>query len=105
MSILDISDEAIIRQNARDAGFGEDILILDLVGGCGVTSQVTGHLWRVFEPASGQALVICLAEEIYLGDVEALGLDKETPFICYEGALDERAKDFLVGETELMFVE
>ena len=97
--------EEIIRNAADEAGFGEEILVLDLIGGCGVTSQVTGNLWRIFEPASGGAFVICLAEQIFIEDVEALGLDPSTPFICYESALDEGTREFLLSQTELKFVE
>jgi len=74
---------------ARELGFGDEIMILDLVGGCGVVSELTGKLWRVFEPASGRAFVICLAEAIRKSDIESLGLNKETPLVCYEGALDK----------------
>ena len=67
-----LTPEEIIRKAADEAGFGDEILVLDLFGGCGVTSQMTGNLWRVFEPASGEAFVICLAENIFINDVYLL---------------------------------
>ena len=99
-----LTSEEIIRKVADEAGFGDEILVLDLFGGCGVTSQVTGNLWRVFEPASGGAFIICLAENIFINDVEALGLDPSTPFSCYESALNDDTREFVLSQTELDFI-
>ena len=89
--------EGIIREVAKEVGFGDELLVLDLVGGCGVTSQMTGHLWRVFEPASGRAFIICLAMQLYKSDIEPLGLDENTPFACYKSALDEETRAAVPG--------
>ena len=93
-----------IKTIARELGFGEDILILDLVGGCGVASGLTGNLWRVFEPASGRAFVICLAEGIRKHDIESLGLNEETQFVCYETAIEADARDFVLERTSLLHI-
>ena len=100
-----LTPEEIIRKFADEAGFGEEILVLDLVAGCGVTSPVNGKLWRVFDPACGRAFVFCSAEKISLNDVEALGLDAATPFVCYELALDEETMAFVEGQGVLKFIE
>ena len=99
-----LTSEEIIHKAADEAGFGGEILILDLIGGCGVSSQVTGNLWRVLEPVSGQAFVICLADGILKSDIASLGLDSNTPFACYESALDDSAKEFILSQTELRFI-
>jgi len=90
---------------ARELGLGDEIMILDLVGGCGVASELTGKLWRVFEPATGRAFVICLAEAIRKSDIVSLGLDKEIPFVCYEAALDEDARAYVLEQTSLVAIE
>mgnify|MGYP006935323508 CR=1 FL=1 len=100
-----LTTEEMIRKYADEAGFGVEILTLDLIAGCGVTSPVHGKLWRIFEPASGRAFVFCTASEISLGDVAALGLDSSTPFICYETALDEETQAFIVEQGVLKFIE
>lgn len=97
-----LTPDEMIRKFADEAGFGEEILTLDLVAGCGVTSPVHGKLWHVLEPASGRAFVFCTADKISLGDVEALGLDPETPFLCYETALDEETRAFIVEQGVLI---
>ncbi len=100
-----LTTEEMIRKYADEAGFGEEILVLDLVAGCGVTSPVHGKLWRIFDPASGKAFIFCAASEISLGDVTALGLEKSTPFVCYETALDEETKTFVEEQGVLKFIE
>ena len=104
-NIPELTNDEIIRKIADEAGFGDDILVLDLIGGCGVASEVTANLWRVFEPASGGAFLICLAGEIGVEDIESLGLDQTTPFICRESALDDETREFILSKTELKFVE
>lgn len=100
-----LATEGIIRKYADEAGFGTDILTLDLVAGCGLTSAVTGKLWRILEPASGRAFVFCSAEKISLDDVMALGLDASTPFVCYEIALNEETRAFILEQGTLKFIE
>ena len=100
-----LTTDEMIRKYADEAGFGSDILTLDLVAGCGVTSPVHGKLWRIFDPASGKAFVFCTASEISLGDITALGLDKATPFLCYETALDEETKAFIAEQGVLKFIK
>ena len=100
-----LTPQEMIRKFADEAGFGADILTLDLIAGCGSTSPVTGKLWRILEPASGRAFVFCVAEQISLNDVAALGLDIETPFLCYETALDEETRAFIVEQGMLKFIE
>jgi hypothetical protein len=97
--------EDLVRKYADEAGFGAEILVLDLMAGCGVTSPVNGKLWRVFDPASGRAFVFCSASQISLDDVAALGLEPSTPFICYEIALDEETQAFIKEQGILMFIE
>lgn len=99
-----LTNKEIMRQYADKAGFGSNILILDLVAACGVTSPVHGKLWRVLDPASGRAFVFCAADHITLSDVNALALDAETPFICYEIALDEKTKAFILDTGVLEFI-
>ena len=94
----------MIRKFADEAGFGADILTLDLIAGCGSTSLVTGKLWRILDPASGRAFIFCIAEQISLNDVTALGLDAETPFRCYETALDEQTRTFILEQGMLEFI-
>lgn len=98
------SIKELIRKYA-DEGFGADILTLDLIAGCGVTSPVNRKLWRILDPVSGGAFVFCVVEQISLNDVAALGLDAETPFICYETALDEETMKFIVEQGTLKFIE
>ena len=100
-----LTPEEMIRKYANEAGFGEEILVLDLIAGCGVTSPVHGKLWRIFEPASGGAFIFCTATEISLDDVAALGLDAQTPFRCYETALDEETRAFVEEQGQLAFIE
>ena len=100
-----LTPKEMIRKFADEAGFGAEILTLDLVAGCGVTSPVHGKLWRIVEPASGQAFVFCTADQISLSDVAALGLDKATPFLCYETALDEETRAFIIEQGILKFIE
>ena len=95
----------MIRQFADEAGFSADILTLDLIAGCGSTSPVTGKLWRILDPASGRAFIFCVAEKLTLNDVAALGLDTETPFRCYETALDEETRAFIAEQGLLKFIE
>lgn len=99
------SPDELIRKYADEADFGADILILDLVAGCGLTSPVSGKLWRVLEPATGRAFVFCTAEQISLNDVSALGLNNSTPFLCYAFALDEETKAFIEEQGVLKFIE
>ena len=35
-NIPELTNDEIIRKIADEAGFGDDILVLDLIGGCGV---------------------------------------------------------------------
>ena len=97
--------EETIKITARKLGFGDEITILDLVGGCGVASELTGKLWRVFEPATGRAFVICLAESIRKSDIESLGLNEESPFVCYEAALDEDAQTYVLEQASLVTIK
>ena len=53
--------------------------------------------WRVVDPATGQAFIICLANEMRLGDVETLGLDKHTSFVCDNGVLVKKVRFFNRG--------
>ena len=99
-----LTSDEMIRKFADEAGFGADILKLDLVAGCGVTSPEHGKLWRILEPASGRAFVFCTVIQISQGDVAALGLDSETPFHCSETVLDEETRAFIVEQGVLKFI-
>ena len=92
---ISLDHEKIICATAIELGLGKNILILDLIGGCGVEGQLFGKLWRVKNPARGKVFVICLADKIGLGEVESLGLDKQTPFVCQSIALSPAARAFI----------
>ena len=100
-----LTPEEMIRNYADAAGFGTDILILDLIAACGVTSPVRGKLWRVLDPTNRRAFVFCTADQISLGDVKALGLDSETPFLCYKTSLNEETRAFITEQGGLKFIE
>ncbi len=101
LSPVDPQDEAIIRQIAVEQGMIGEIHFFDLLGGYGTNAALLGHIWRVFDPETMRAFILCLADEVRVGDVESLGLDGETVFICRESALDGETARFLMEHAKL----
>ncbi len=95
LPMIDPGDEALIRDIAAAEGMVGDVRFFDLVGGCGTNATLIGRTWRVFDPETMRAFVLCLAETIRVEDVAPLGLDMKTPFICRESALDEETARYL----------
>lgn len=98
------ADDALIREIAATQGFSADVHYFDLVGGCGTNATLNGCTWRVFEPETLRAFVLCLADVICISDVANLGLDAQTTFVCRQSALDDETRAFLARHANLKFI-
>lgn len=103
LPMIDPNDEAVIRDLVAAEGMGE-VRFFDLVGGCGTNAALLGRTWRVFDPETLRAFVLCLAETIRVEDVTPLGLDAQTLFICRESALNAETAAYLQANANLKVI-
>lgn len=100
---IDPNDEALIRDIAAAEGMVE-VRFFDLVGGCGTNAALIGRMWRVFDPETIRAFVLCLADTIRVEDVASLGLDAQTQFVCRKSALDAETTRYLQVNASLKVI-